>query len=593
MASSDQRPETLPDTWLRWLWVPIVVPGLVLGWLAWRAVVNEQSLLRDQVAEGRIRIASQVAGILQGAGREFHHQATIDLASWALEVREAPDLPLPQTFDAAAVYVDGIRSNPLSVNPSREEAAQIEMALGLTLAELSRSSARDGLALAERFLMDALHARASALPTDLSKGIDRLEKAIEDDLAVEPHWRPVFEDLLEGVRHRIRNLAVCRTHEGLMARLATTGRSGLHNESGRSWLVLAPPDLPQGEVVVAAFSDRMLQARLANDLPGFGKDSMAPSSILMGLHSEASGYFLRDSSVVGDSPIAMIPVPGRFPAWSVAVWSGSSEGENAARFRAVLIAALLGLSIAILVGAAWLTTRSIASQRQLLAMKTDFVSNVTHELKTPLTGIFLYAELLAGGKAEGRSKEFGSVVLREARRLEGMIDGILSFARQEAGHAASRRDRLALDDLVRECCESFQGVARQKGIAIDCELGRIDVPGDPALLRSIVGNLVDNAVKYGKPGGFVQLSLVDEAGRAVLRVRDDGRGIPREQHAKVFDRFFRGGGELTRNVPGTGLGLAIVKRAVEIHGGEIRLHSDLGSGTTVEIRLPRSEEPHA
>ena len=593
MASSDRRSETLPDTWLKWLWVPIVVPGLVLGWLAWRAVVNEQSLLREQVAEGRLRIASQVAGILQGAGREFHHQATIDLASWALEIREAPDLPLPQTFDAAAVYIEGTRANPLTVNPSRSDAVQIEMALGMTLAELSRSSPRDGLALAERFLMDALHAKASALPSDLRKGVDRLEKAIEDDLAIEPHWRPVFEDLLEGVRHRIRNLAICRAHEPLMARLAASGRSGLHNEGGLTWLVLAPPDLPQGEVVVAAFSDRMLQARLANDLPGFGGDSLAPSSILMGLHSEASGYFLRDSMVRLDSPIAMVPVPGRFPAWSVAVWSGSSEGENAARFRAVLIAALLGLSIAILVGAAWLTTRSIASQRQLLAMKTDFVSNVTHELKTPLTGIFLYAELLAGGKAEGRSKEFGAVVLREARRLEGMIDGILSFARQEAGHAASRRDRLALDDLVRECCESFQGVARQKDIAIDCELGRVAVPGDPALLRSIVGNLVDNAVKYGKPGGFVQLSLVEEAGLAVLRVRDDGRGIPREQHSKVFDRFFRGGGELTRNVPGTGLGLAIVKRAVEIHGGEIRLHSDIGSGTTVEVRLPRSEEPHA
>lgn len=593
MASSDQRPETLPDTWLRWLWVPIVVPGLVLGWLAWRAVVNEQSLLREQVAEGRLRIATQVAGILQGAGREFHHQATIDLASWALEVREAPDLPLPQTFDAAAVYLEGKRVNPLTVNPSKEEAAQIEMALALTLAELSRSSPRDGLALAERFLMDALHAKASGLPTELPRGVDRLEKAIEDDLAIEPHWRPVFEDLLEGVRHRIRNLAVCRTHETLMARLAATGRSGLHHEGGLSWLVLAPPDLPQGEVVVAAFSDRMLQARLANDLPGFGGDSLAPSSILMGLHSEASGYFLRDSALATSAPIAMVPVPGRFPAWSVAVWSGSTEGENAARFRAVLIAALLGLSIAILVGAAWLTTRSIASQRQLLAMKTDFVSNVTHELKTPLTGIFLYAELLAGGKAEGRSKEFGLVVLREARRLEGMIDGILSFARQEAGHAASRRDRLPLDELVRECSESFQGVARQKGIAIDCELGRIDVPGDPALLRSIVGNLVDNAIKYGRQDGFVQLSLVEEAGRAVLRVRDDGRGIPREQHAKVFDRFFRGGGELTRNVPGTGLGLAIVKRAVEIHGGEIRLHSDIGSGTTVEIRLPRSEESHA
>ena len=185
------------------------------------------------------------------------------------------------------------------------------------------------------------------------------------------------------------------------------------------------------------------------------------------------------------------------------------------------------------------------------------------------------------------------MVLREARRLEGMIDGILSFARQEAGHAASRRDRVALDEIMLECCESFRGIAAQKTIRIECEAGRIDVPGDPALLRSIVGNLVDNAVKYGKPEGFVHLSLVREKGRAVLRVRDNGRGIPKDLQQRVFDRFFRGGGELTRNVPGTGLGLAIVKRAVQIHKGEIVLHSDQGAGTTIEIHLPASEEERA
>lgn len=592
MASSDPRTDALPDTWLRWLWVPIVVPGLVLGWLAWRAVINEQSLLQRQVAEGRIRLASQVAGILQGAGREFHHQSSVDLASWALEVRDAPDLPLPEAFDAAAVYLYGVRVNPGPLSPVGEDASALEMALGFTLAELSRTGPQDGLALAEKFLMDALHAKASSLPPTLGVGIDRLEKSIDPDLSMEPHWRPVFEDLLEGVRHRLRNLSICRSKEGAMASLAATPRTGVRQLDGMSWLVLAPPDLPEGEVVVAAFSDRVLQARLANDLPGFGGGADS-GSMKLGLRSEQSGYFLRDSSVVNDSPVAMVPVPGNFPAWSVAVWSDSPEGEDAARFRAVLISALLGLSIGILVGAAWLATRSIASQRQLLSMKTDFVSNVTHELKTPLTGIFLYSELLAGGKAEGRSREFGAVVLREARRLEGMIDGILSFARQEAGHAASRRDHVALDEVVRECCESFQGVANQRGIAISCELRRVEVPGDPALLRSIVGNLVDNAIKYGKGDGFVHLSLVEEAGKAVLRVRDDGRGIPKEQQAKVFDRFFRGGGELTRNVPGTGLGLAIVKRAVEIHGGRIRLHSDVGAGTTMEVSLPLSEEHHA
>lgn len=592
MGSSGRNRDRASEVWLRWLWVPIVVPGLILGWLAWRAVSNEQALLRRQVAEGRVRLASQVAGILQGAGREFQHQASVDLVSWALEVRDAPDLPLPQAFDAAVLFVDGAAQSARDGAVSAAvEASELQHLLDVTVSDLARLESDAALAAAERLLMEALHARPQALPDGLAAGLDRLEAGIEAHLSVEPHWRPVFEDLLTGNRHRLRSIALTREQAPTITRLASLGTTRLVREAGHSWLVLAPPELPEGQVVVAAFSEEHLQQRLVGDLPGLGTDTTV-GGLRLGLRSSSTGWFRRDSAV-GTDPAVEVEVPGGFPAWSVGVWSGNSEDESAARFRAALLAALLGLSLGILVGAAWLATRSLASQRQLLSMKTDFVSNVTHELKTPLTGIFLYAELLAGGKAEGRSREFGGVVLREARRLEGMIDGILSFARQEAGHAASRRERVELEGIVRECVESFQGVANQRGIAIECRLQAVFVPGDPALLRSIVGNLVDNAVKYGRDGGFVRITLSSERHEAVLEVNDDGRGIPREQQERVFDRFFRGGGELTRNVPGTGLGLAIVKRAVQIHGGRISLRSDLGAGTTMEVRLPLSEEPHA
>jgi len=593
VGSSGRNRDRASEVWLRWLWVPIVVPGLVLGWLAWRAVANEQSLLRRQVLEGRVRLAAQVAGILQGAGREFQHQSSVDLVSWALEVRDAPELPLPEAFDAAVLFVDGAPfAAPEESSSADRESAELEHMLASTLADQTRLESAEALAAAERFLMEALHASSEDLPVGLGAGLDRLEKAIEPHLSLEPHWRPVFEDLLAGGRHRLRGIELARSKAATISRLARVGRSGMARQDGCSWLVLAPPDLPEGQVVVAAFSEDHLQQRLVGDLPGLGSDTSA-GALRLGLRAASTGWFRRDPHLQSAEPSVEVPVPGGFPAWTVGVWSETGEDQSAARFRSALLAALLGLSLGILVGAAWLATRSLASQRQLLSMKTDFVSNVTHELKTPLTGIFLYAELLAGGKAEGRSREFGAVVLREARRLEGMIDGILSFARQEAGHAASRRDRVELDEIVRECCESFQGVARQRGIAIECELPKVAVPGDPALLRSIVGNLVDNAVKYGRDGGFVRITLSAGAREAVLLVSDDGRGIPRQQQERVFDRFFRGGGELTRNVPGTGLGLAIVKRAVQIHGGRIALRSDVGEGTTMEVHLPLLEESHA
>lgn len=240
-----------------------------------------------------------------------------------------------------------------------------------------------------------------------------------------------------------------------------------------------------------------------------------------------------------------------------------------------------------------MATRSIRAQRDLLAMKTDFVSNVSHELKTPLTSIALYAELLAGGRAGERSGEFGQTILREARRLQGLIEGLLSFARGEAGAAILLKEPLNLGALVREASRSFEALAARRRIDFSVDVANAWVAGDTGLLRPVIENLVDNAFKYGKDGGFVHVSLAAEGPDVVLRVRDNGPGIPQEDQPRVFERFYRGGGELTRTVAGTGLGLAIVRRNVEFHGGEVVLKSDEGRGTTFEIRLPLVEEPNA
>jgi len=147
--------------------------------------------------------------------------------------------------------------------------------------------------------------------------------------------------------------------------------------------------------------------------------------------------------------------------------------------------------------------------------------------------------------------------------------------------------------LVREASRSFEGLAARRRIEFSVDVANAWVAGDTGLLRPVIENLVDNAFKYGKDGGFVHVSLDAEGPDAVLRVRDNGPGIPEEDQPRVFERFYRGGGELTRTVAGTGLGLAIVRRNVEFHGGEVVLKSDAGRGTTFEIRLPLVEEPNA
>jgi signal transduction histidine kinase len=258
----------------------------------------------------------------------------------------------------------------------------------------------------------------------------------------------------------------------------------------------------------------------------------------------------------------------------------------------VLVSALLGLSLLVLAGATMIASRSIRVQRSLLAMKTDFISNVSHELKTPLTSIAIYSELLSSGRAGARSEEFGSTILREARRLQGLIDGLLTFARDESGTYQGRREPVQLDTLVKEACESFRAVAQRRGIDLTLVTSPVFVSGDSSMLRPVVENLVDNAFKYGKEGGFVHVTVDRESGMALLRVRDDGQGIPEDDLPNIFERFYRGGGDLTRTVAGTGLGLAIVRRNVEFHGGEVSLRSQVGFGTTFEIRIPALEVNH-
>jgi signal transduction histidine kinase len=309
---------------------------------------------------------------------------------------------------------------------------------------------------------------------------------------------------------------------------------------------------------------------------------------VVALRNGTGELFGMDATVPDRRPDELVAVPGGFPAWSVAVWS-SSTGEKEARFRSVFVSALLGLCVLVLAGATVLASRSIRAQRSLLAMKTDFIGNVSHELKTPLTSIAIYSELLASGRAGERSGEFGATILREAHRLQGLIEGLLSFSRDESGAYQGRKEPVQLDELVREACESFRAVSQRRGMELVLEIAPVRVLGDSSLLRPVVENLVDNAFKYGNTGGFVHVSVAAEQDQAVLRVRDDGQGIPEEDIPNVFDRFYRGGGDLTRSVAGTGLGLAIVRRNVDFHGGTVSLRSQLGSGTTFEIRLPAVE----
>ena len=224
---------------------------------------------------------------------------------------------------------------------------------------------------------------------------------------------------------------------------------------------------------------------------------------------------------------------------------------------------------------------------------TDFVANASHELRTPLASIIGYVETLAeeGSDAEPeRAKKFLDTVLREAKRLQHLVDDLLSLSRVEAEKHDQPRTRLDLNDLVERGARDGAGPQRADRITLQLPEHPVLIRGDSEQLEQVIRNLVDNALKYGETDGPVEVSLAtDDRGMAVLQVRDQGEGIEAEHLPHLTRRFYRTDPGRSRAAGGTGLGLAIVKHIVERHRGRLDIESKRGQGTTVTIRMPRAD----
>jgi two-component system phosphate regulon sensor histidine kinase PhoR len=221
---------------------------------------------------------------------------------------------------------------------------------------------------------------------------------------------------------------------------------------------------------------------------------------------------------------------------------------------------------------------------------TDFVANASHELRTPLSSIIGYMETLveAGDTIEpARAARFHATVLREAKRLQGLVEDLMSLSRVEAEKHDRPRERIDLALLVQQAARDGAGPDRQERVDAIIAERPLPIHGDRKQLEQLVCNLVDNALKYGAPDTPVTVELSrDERDMAVLNVRDRGEGIAPEHLPHLTRRFYRTDPGRSRAAGGTGLGLAIVKHIVERHRGRLDIASVQGEGTTVTVRIP-------
>jgi two-component system, OmpR family, phosphate regulon sensor histidine kinase PhoR len=220
-------------------------------------------------------------------------------------------------------------------------------------------------------------------------------------------------------------------------------------------------------------------------------------------------------------------------------------------------------------------------------IRRDFVANVSHEFKTPLTSIRGYAETLLTGALSDRkiATDFVRTIERNAQHLESLVSDLLTLARIES-ELPTTMEAVNLKSLVDEQVSRRQATMVERKVEIFNECEPVEVQADRVRLSTAISNLIDNAILYNKPGGEVRITGARENGTFRLEITDTGEGIAPEELPRIFERFYRVDKARTRVTGGTGLGLSIVKHAIESQGGTIQVTSRLGAGSTFTIRLP-------
>jgi PAS domain S-box-containing protein len=241
-------------------------------------------------------------------------------------------------------------------------------------------------------------------------------------------------------------------------------------------------------------------------------------------------------------------------------------------------------------GGAVLVLHDLTEVRRLETIRRDFVANVSHELKTPLTSISGYAETLLGDTPDpDTTRRFLETILGNARRMQRLVDDLLDLSRIESGRWQPAPAEVGVASAAREAWSTLAERARPRRVelVLDIAPGAATVTADPEALRQVLTNLMDNSLRYTREDGRITCAAARAGdGGVAISIRDEGPGIPAEHLSRIFERFYRADPSRSREEGGTGLGLAIVKHLVEAHGGSVTAQSELGAGTTVTCLFP-------
>jgi two-component system phosphate regulon sensor histidine kinase PhoR len=295
----------------------------------------------------------------------------------------------------------------------------------------------------------------------------------------------------------------------------------------------------------------------------------------------------------GSPPPVEVPFSETVDRWILRVSQRDLTDPNVVARQKAYNSLLIGGAVTVIIAGLGFLALAIRRERRANELKSDFISNVSHELKTPLSIISMFGEMLAAGRTKSpeQATEYAEIIWRESVRLGRLIDNVLDFAKIERGMGVYEFADADIAEVVARAIEVPQRRLAAAGMTVEAEL-EADLPPvrlDANAFTLAVLNLIDNAIKYAAEGKKIQLTLRRDDDRLTLSVRDWGPGIPAEEHAQIFERFYRARAIRLKPIRGSGIGLALVQHIARAHGGDVHVDSSPGKGATFHLWIPLDE----